>query len=319
MSGFHRMSLRFVLRTSIAALYLLTPISARGQVPSLLWYGGDAAQVGSFFNNTRVSADFGFSVLDDFVVSNVAGWHITGLFSNNVATYPIETYPFTQAVWSIRTGVGPGEPGDILFAGVSPVIVTPTGRTFGGNVEYSVVVSGLSIDLGPGVYFMSVSPIQVVQVYHVPQSDGTNAVGSPGPSGLFQEDRVLVGSNLQYTVSGPASEIASMGVIGWVHQINDSDRDGVPDGVDRCRSSDLSTSVTINSCNSGVNNTLFPSGCTIADLIASCAESAGTHGDFVTCASDLTNDLQRVGTISGRQKGAIQSCAAQPDTSKRQR
>jgi hypothetical protein len=65
----------------------------------------------------------------------------------------------------------------------------------------------------------------------------------------------------------------------------DADGDGVPDNVDQCTHSDLSTTVVIDGCNSGVTNTLFATGCTIADLIAECADGASNHGQFVRCVS----------------------------------
>jgi hypothetical protein len=94
-------------------------------------------------------------------------------------------------------------------------------------------------------------------------------------------------------------------------QTGDSDEDGVPDDQDECPDSNLSGTVVINGCNSGVPNTVFPSGCTISDMIVECAENASNHGRFVSCVSHLTNDLKKAGTITGQQKGAIQSCAAQ--------
>ena len=89
----------------------------------------------------------------------------------------------------------------------------------------------------------------------------------------------------------------------------DADGDGVPDDVDECPNSDLSPTVVIDGCNSGVTNTLFPSGSTISDFIAACAKDASNHGQFVACVSSLTNGLKKAGTITGRQKDAIQSCA----------
>jgi hypothetical protein len=94
----------------------------------------------------------------------------------------------------------------------------------------------------------------------------------------------------------------------------DTDDDGITDNEDDCPDSDLSTTVVIDGCNSGVTNTLFSSdGCTISDLIADCATSASDHGQFVSCVSGLTNALKKSGIITGEQKGAIQSCAAQAD------
>lgn len=92
----------------------------------------------------------------------------------------------------------------------------------------------------------------------------------------------------------------------------DSDNDGVPNNEDECPNSDLSTTVTIDGCNSGVTNSLSvlgKTGCTISDLIGQCTIGAKNHGKFVSCISNLTNALKTAGIITGTQKGAIQSCA----------
>jgi hypothetical protein len=107
-------------------------------------------------------------------------------------------------------------------------------------------------------------------------------------------------------------------IIEWdVPQAEDSDRDGVPDNEDECPSSDLSTTVVIDSCDSGVPNTVFPSGCSISDFIAACTEGASNHGQFVSCISHLTNDWKKAGTITGQQKGALQGCAAKANIPQR--
>jgi hypothetical protein len=93
----------------------------------------------------------------------------------------------------------------------------------------------------------------------------------------------------------------------------DSDGDGVPDAEDGCPDSDLSPTVAIGGCDSGVSNTVSPSGCTISDLATECTVDAANHGEFVSCVAHLTDDLRNAGIITGRQKGAIQSCAGQAD------
>ena len=216
MSHFFRTPLRSRLPAvwaSGAVLCLLaSTLSGSAYGASLLWYGGDAGPPG--LNNTMVNATFGVSVLDDFIVSDAAGWQVTSLFSNNVADYPIDRAPFTQAAWSIRTGVSSGVPGDILFSGISPVTVMPTGRTFAGRVEYTVTVSGLALDLVPGVYFMNVSPVAEPQIYYMGDSDGTNAIPGAGPSGSLQEEVFIVNGVLQHTIREFSTARASMGVIG---------------------------------------------------------------------------------------------------------
>jgi len=95
---------------------------------------------------------------------------------------------------------------------------------------------------------------------------------------------------------------------------SDSDGDGVPDDEDECSDSDLSPTVVIDGCDSGVPNSfniLGTNGCTISDLIGQIADGASNHGQFVSGVSGLTNQLKKAGVITGRQKGAIQSCAGQ--------
>lgn len=71
--------------------------------------------------------------------------------------------------------------------------------------------------------------------------------------------------------------------------------------------------VVIDGCDSGVPNLVLPGGGTILTLIEQCAAGAGNHGQFVSCVSHAMNELKKAGLISGSQKGAIQSCAAQAD------
>jgi len=90
----------------------------------------------------------------------------------------------------------------------------------------------------------------------------------------------------------------------------DTDGDGILDVHDDCPNSDLSDTVIIDNCDSGVENVLFDDGCTISDLIWECVDGAGNHGEFVSCVSHLTNDMKKDGIITGKEKGSIQSCAA---------
>ena len=95
--------------------------------------------------------------------------------------------------------------------------------------------------------------------------------------------------------------------IGWYP---DADLDMVPDDQDACLGSDLAPTVVIDGCDSGVANPLSADGCTISDHIAQCAAGAGNHGGFVSCVTHYTNTLKKNGTISGADKGAIQTCAS---------
>lgn len=92
---------------------------------------------------------------------------------------------------------------------------------------------------------------------------------------------------------------------------DDDDDDDIPNNEDSCPHSNRNETAVIGNCDSGVSNTLFDEGCTISDLIAECADGAKNHGKFVSCVAKLTNGLKKDGIITGQEKGAIQSCAAQ--------
>jgi glucose/arabinose dehydrogenase len=68
--------------------------------------------------------------------------------------------------------------------------------------------------------------------------------------------------------------------------------------------------VVIDGCDTGVPEVSLDGGSSIGDLIAECADGARNNGKFVSCVAKLTKVLKKDGIIAGREKGAIQSCAA---------
>ena len=92
--------------------------------------------------------------------------------------------------------------------------------------------------------------------------------------------------------------------------IIDTDGDGIQDDKDRQPYSDLSPTVMVESCDSGVTNTLFEDGCTIADLLVFCADDAKNHGSFNSCVAGVTRDLKKAGEIRDSDAGMLQTCAA---------
>ena len=116
-----------------------------------------------------------------------------------------------------------------------------------------------------------------------------------------------INSDLTHSVRPPQDlTLMELGDVGW---FGDADHDAIPDQDDQCPNSNLSPTVVVGSCNSGVPNTVLPTGCSISDLIAQCAASAANHNAFVSCVSHVTNDLKTQGVITGAQKDAIMSCA----------
>lgn len=107
--------------------------------------------------------------------------------------------------------------------------------------------------------------------------------------------------------ANPASD--HDGVVLYV--MSDHDGDGHPDDADQCPTGDASATVVLNGCDSGAPNLAFAGGCTLADQINALHASAKNHGQFVSAVAKLLNDLMTSGQLTGAQKGAIQSCAAQ--------
>ena len=95
----------------------------------------------------------------------------------------------------------------------------------------------------------------------------------------------------------------------------DIDGDGVANESDLCVVSNTNGTVVIDGCDSGVGNVLDVDnqGCSLNDLLDECATSSSNHGQYVRCVASMLNALKKHGVISGREKGAIQSCAAQSD------
>ncbi|MEO8349763.1 MAG: lamin tail domain-containing protein [Acidobacteriota bacterium] len=95
--------------------------------------------------------------------------------------------------------------------------------------------------------------------------------------------------------------------------MGDNDGDGFPDDGDACVASSTSATVVIDGCDSGAGNDLFNNGCKISDGIAACAAAAVTHSDFTSCVAQYTNALKSNGSITNKEKGAIQKCAGKAD------
>ena len=97
--------------------------------------------------------------------------------------------------------------------------------------------------------------------------------------------------------------------IGWTFP--DADGDGVPNDEDCNSNSDTSPTIRIGLIDTGVPNTMFPNGCTMADLLKELQNGGGNHGSYVSAVAHLTNLWVSDRLISGSEKGKIQNAAAQ--------
>lgn len=107
--------------------------------------------------------------------------------------------------------------------------------------------------------------------------------------------------------ANPASD--HDGVVLYV--MSDYDGDGYADDGDSCPTGDAGATVVIDGCDSGAPNIMFAGGCSLADKLAAIKATAKNHGQYVSEAGKLLNGLMKSGQLTGAQKGAIESCAAQ--------
>jgi hypothetical protein len=209
----------------------------------------------------------------------------------------------------------------------------PTFR--GQSVKVSALTSAARLTPGTVTWVeLEVTNLGLSADFRVTAADDLGFVSSVSPSvvtlgmmesatveiGLFvpaeQEPRIdTLTVVAQSLADASVSNSAIMGLA--IDAETDQDGDGFPDDEDACPTSDLATMVVIDDCDSGVENFLFGTeptiGCTFSDLIAEVATTATNHGDFVSGVADLTNQWKANGLLSGKEKGAVQSCAAQAD------
>jgi hypothetical protein len=106
---------------------------------------------------------YGAATWVPFTVPEGQTWDVTGLFTNNLASYGVldqGTEPLAVAYWSINEEVFAGNAGTVVAGGyASPATSTATGRSAFGLDEYTVQVTGLSVTLTSGSYWMTVVPI----------------------------------------------------------------------------------------------------------------------------------------------------------------
>jgi len=106
---------------------------------------------------------YGAAVWVPFTVPAGQTWSVTGLFTNNFASFGVldqfPTAPTAAAFWSVNEGVAAGNAGTVIASGTSAATSTPTGRSGFGLFEYTVQVTGLGFVLTPGEYWMIVVPL----------------------------------------------------------------------------------------------------------------------------------------------------------------
>jgi hypothetical protein len=160
---------------SSAAKATSKPASGKCGNPSAncLFYGGDFVNnplyppflANGLANESTVivpGSPYGAATWASFTVPAGQTWDVTGLFSNNLSSYGVldqGALPTAVAFWSINEEVFAGNAGTVIDSGTSPATSTATGRAAFSLNEYTVQVTGLSVTLTAGTYWMTVVPI----------------------------------------------------------------------------------------------------------------------------------------------------------------
>jgi hypothetical protein len=153
---------------------VVTPSSGKCGNPAgnCLFYGGDFLYDPLYPSISNALANestlevpgtpYGAATWVPFTVPAGEMWAVTGLFTNNLASYGVldqGAEPLSVAYWSINEGMFPGNAGTVIDSGTAAATSTPTGRGAFDDTEYTVQVTGLSVVLSPGSYWMSVVPV----------------------------------------------------------------------------------------------------------------------------------------------------------------
>jgi PEP-CTERM motif len=155
----------------------------------VLFYAGDFEPTNpsaDILLNVRFGSSGSVNAYENFIVPAGQTWNVHGLFSNNLE---ITIAGITSADWSIRTGVSAGNGGMIIANGTSLVAISPTGRTFHGETESRFEVDNLNVTLGPGTYWLNVTPVGSINEgsFFNANTFGLNAVGSDFPGQQFRD------------------------------------------------------------------------------------------------------------------------------------
>ncbi|MEM7052582.1 MAG: PA domain-containing protein [Acidobacteriota bacterium] len=94
--------------------------------------------------------------------------------------------------------------------------------------------------------------------------------------------------------------------VGW--SLMDADGDGVGDIEDACLPSDIGDTVVIGTCDSGVDNTIFANGCSIADELTACSDAASNPFQYLRCSLRFLIHLKLSREIDGREFAYLLRC-----------
>jgi len=151
---------------------------------TVLWYAGDVSGIAAADVQYPGGGQF---LYDDFVLGSAST--VGGFFGN----YWLGSQAsFTnQATWELRSGAGPGDGGTLLASGTDPATMTATGNTNSqlNLAEYTLTLTGLSVNLPAGTYWLGLFPVtdSCTGCANLSASltTGTNEIGPASPTSYY--------------------------------------------------------------------------------------------------------------------------------------
>lgn len=181
--------------------------------------------------------------------------------------------------------------------------------------------------LEEGVFTYTFTTTQEIELeadtrYHVVVSNNNNGAGgaygwvdsaprtAPAGDAAFESYRSFNLRTGQWTSPIPPRSKFEVNVL------FDDDGDGVPNDLDFCPDSIITSTIIFGDTDTGVTNTVSPDGCSLADRFQDGIANAKNHGQFVSSVAKKCKDLERAGFITKAESKAIKTSAAQSNVGK---
>ena len=196
----HARALKHVLCIGVA---LAACGTAKAQ--TTLFYSGNF-DGGGHYNEEANGAGPDAQTFDTFTVHDPQGWTVSSVFSNDLQQY-VTGDVTTEADWSIRTGMGPGDAGTVIYSGTDAAATQVATGGYGGK-EYTISVdlSGLGIYLAPGTYWLDVTPVGGTSQWYNSTTQGAGGIdATSGFVGLYNSagyNYSALGANFSLGVNG---------------------------------------------------------------------------------------------------------------------
>jgi hypothetical protein len=206
-----------------------------------LFYGGDMDPTNPLTNGlgseqVLQTAPYTTAVFVPFEVPSGEQWTVGSIFVNLLSVANVVDP--ARAAYSISTGVSRGNGGTTITSGTGPVTYLPTGRSWNGYTEYTLLANIHATVLQPGTYWLSLvarctnpkdQTCQVAQYYvsDVEDDPPLNHVGPFEPlndsyfSGANQDAFFVPTWGIRGACDGLGCNRFSAGVIGTAQSAGD--------------------------------------------------------------------------------------------------